>query len=143
MNQLNKTMSICIFTNGKDKKRVALCPQQDNECDPCCRAQMQLWLLGEGVFKVKGFFAGYITVKKKYIGGYSVMWTTGKDTHNPFGGPAYYFEILQDRSIKNTMQSALTFHPDNESEREETIEILFNKIDRAFQKQFGKVKTHE
>lgn len=80
-----------------------------------------------------GWFKGYITIegnKDKY----EVMWTSGKNTHDPMTGNAISVEFTENgRGL--VFESAITMHQvRDESEKEQCIKFIEKKIERAYRK---------
>jgi hypothetical protein len=53
-------------------------------------------------------YAGWLTIDREKDGNTSVMWTTGKDTHNPLAGCSRLVRIRPNGSLQVYFESAIT-----------------------------------
>lgn len=80
-----------------------------------------------------GCFKGYITIKGNE-NKYEVMWTSGKNTHDPMSGSSISVEFTEN-GAGLVFKSAITMHPvTNENEKEQCIKFIEKKITSAYHK---------
>ena len=85
--------------------------------------------LGDGSHKC-GRFAGWITVRNTGDA-FEVMWTTGRDTHQPLDGPAV-FATFSDAGATHVCRSALSMWPERDTARAARFVVaLEKKIQKA------------
>ena len=66
--------------------------------------------------------------------GYDVMWTSGKETHQPLNGPAYSL-VFSEQGIDRVFESALSMWPvEGKDKRLDVARFMEGKIDKAFKK---------
>jgi hypothetical protein len=92
----------------------------------------RLYSLGLGTHWC-GWFKGYITIEGNEDK-YDVMWTSGKDTHDPMTGNSISVEFTEN-GCGLVFKSAITMHTvRDESEKEQCIKFIEKKIAYAYRK---------
>lgn len=79
-----------------------------------------------------GWFKGYISIDVKGHN-FDVMWTSDKDTHDPFGHSAVSVEFTP-HGIGMVCKSVLTMHIVPNETRPYYIKFVEEKINRAYKK---------
>lgn len=92
----------------------------------------RLYSLGIGTHYC-GWFKGYITIELRG-NKYDVMWTSGKDSHDPMTGNAISVEFTE-QGFGMVFESAISMHlVRNESKIKQHVRFVENKIERAYRR---------
>lgn len=97
------------------------------------KLEEKLKVLGEGLYYC-GWFKGWIEIER-IDGGYSVMWCSGKTTHNPLVGPSVSVDYMDNGEIGMVFKTNLMlWEVRDENKKQYFIKWLSEKIKQAYKK---------